>query len=255
MKIAVFDAGVGSLSIIREIQKKFKGELIYFADQKNFPYGVKAKIELENIIKETIVLLEEKFSPELIVMASNTPTLLLNFSRISPKIIGVYPPLNDAVKISRTRNIAILGTRTIIQSESITKFIENCKVPNDIVIHKIDCSLLVELVESGRFLTDKEYCKNIIREVLENVFLDNSIDVATLSSTHLPFLESFLRLIFKNVKFLDPAENIANDIKNLIRDNDLQQNILRIFTSGDVNLFKKNLQMMGIDNEVSFLTT
>jgi len=255
MKIAVFDSGFGSLSIIREIQKKFKGELIYFADQKNFPYGVKAKIELENIIKETIVLLEKKFSPELIVMASNTPTLLLDYSRISPKIVGVYPPLNDAVKISRTRNVAILGTKTIIQSENITKFIENCKVPNDIMIHKIDCSLLVELVESGRFLTDKEYCKNIIRKVLENVFLDNSIDIATLSSTHLPFLEPFLRSIFKNVKFLDPAENVANYVKDLIGDNDLQQNVLRIFTSGDVNLFKKNLQMMGINDEVNFLMT
>jgi len=254
MKIAVFDSGFGSLSIIREIQKKFKGELIYFADQKNFPYGVKSKIELENIIKETTVLLEKKFSPDFIIMASNTPTLLLNFSRISPKIVGVYPPLNDAVKISRTRNVAILGTKTIIQSENITKFIENCKVPNDIVVHKIDCSLLVELVESGKFLTDKEYCKNIIKEVLEDVFLDNSIDVATLSSTHLPFLEPFLSSIFKNVKFLDPAKNISNVLKDFVEDNDLQQNVLRIFTSGDVKLFKKNLQMMGIDDEVNFLT-
>ena len=254
MKIAVFDSGFGSLSIIREIQKIFKGELIYFADQKNFPYGVKSKIELENTIKETIVLLEKKFSPELIVMASNTPTLLLNFSRISPKIVGVYPPLNNAVKISRTRNIAILGTKTIIQSENITKFIEKCNVPNDIVIHKIDCSLLVELVESGKFLTDEEYCKNIIKEVLEDIFLDNLVDVATLSSTHLPFLEPFLSSIFKNVKFLDPAKNITNVLKDYVEDNDLQQNVLRIFTSGDVNLFKKNLQMMGIDDEVNFLT-
>jgi len=255
MKIAVFDSGFCSISIIREIQKIFKGELIYFADQKNFPYGVKSKKELEDIIKDTVDLLEEKFSPDFIIMASNTPTLLLDYSRISRKLAGIYPPLSDAVKISRTRNVAILGTRSVIQSESVTEFIEKCNVPNDIVIHKIDCSLLVELVESGKFLTDKEYCKNIIKEVLEDVFLDNSIDVATLSSTHLPFLESFLRLIFKNVKFLDPAENIANDIKNLIRDNDLQQNVLRIFTSGNVNLFKKNLQMMGINNEVSFLTT
>ena len=256
-KIVVFDSGFGSLSVIREIQKIFKGELIYFADQKNFPYGVKSKPELENIIKDTINLLEEKFSPDFIIMASNTPTLLLrrDLSRISRKLAGIYPPLSDAVKISRTKNIAILGTRSITQSESVTEFIEKCDVPNDIVIHKIDCSLLVELVESGKFLTDKEYCKNIIKEVLEDVFLDNSIDVATLSSTHLPFLESFLRLIFKNVKFLDPAENVANDVKNLIRDNDLQQNVLRIFTSGDVNLFKKNLQMMGINDEVSFLTT
>jgi len=256
MKIAVFDSGFGSISIIREIQKIFKGELIYFADQKNFPYGIKSKKELEDIIKDTVDLLEEKFSPDFIIMASNTPTLLLDYSRISRKLAGIYPPLSDAVKISRTRNIAILGTTSVIQSKfSLDRFIEKCNVPNDIVIHKIDCSLLIELVESGKFLTDKEYCKNIIKEVLEDVFLDNSIDVATLSSTHLPFLESFLRLIFKNVKFLDPAENVANDIKNLIRDNDLQQNVLRIFTSGDVNLFKKNLQMMGINNEVSFLTT
>ena len=255
MSIVVFDSGFGSLSIIREIQKIIKGELIYFADQRNFPYGVKSKKELEQIIEKTIVLLEKEFSPQLIVMASNTPTLLLDYNRISSKLIGVHPPLNNAIKISRTRNVAILGTKSVIQSEAITEFIEKCNVPNDIVIHKIDCSLLVELVESGKFLTDEEYCKNIIKEVLEDVFLDNSIDVATLSSTHLPFLESFLRLIFKNVKFLDPAENVANDVKNLIRDNDLQQNVLRIFTSGDVNLFKKNLQLMGIHDEVSFLTT
>ena len=254
MKIAVFDSGFGSLSVIREIQKKFKGELIYFADQKNFPYGVKSTPHLEKIIKDTINLLEEKFSPDFIIMASNTPTLLLDYSRISRKLAGIYPPLSDAVKISRTRNVAILGTRSVIQSESVTEFIEKCNVPNDIMIHKIDCSLLVELVESGKFLTDEEYCKNVIREVLEDVFLDNSIDVATLSSTHLPFLEPFLRSIFKNVKFLDPAKNISNVLKDYMEDNDLQQNVLRIFTSGDVNLFKKNLRMMGIDDEVNFLT-
>ena len=124
MKIVVFDSGFGSISIIREIQKIFKGELIYFADQKNFPYGVKSKKELENIIKDTVDLLEEKFSPDFIVMASNTPTLLLDYSRISRKLAGIYPPLSDAVKISRTRNIAILGTRSVIQSESVTEFIE-----------------------------------------------------------------------------------------------------------------------------------
>ena len=253
-KIVVFDSGFGSISVIREIQKIFKGELIYFADQKNFPYGEKSKPRLEKIIKDTINLLEKKFSPDFIIMASNTPTLLLDYSRISKKLAGIYPPLNDAGKISRTRNIAILGTRSVIQSESVTEFIEKCNVPNDIMIHKIDCSLLVELVESGKFLTDEEYCKNIIKEVLEDVFLDNLIDVATLSSTHLPFLEPFLRSIFKNVKFLDPAKNISNVLKDFVEDNDLQQNVLRIFTSGDVKLFKKNLQMMGIDDEVNFLT-
>jgi len=34
VKIAVFDSGLGSLSIIKEIQKITKSEIIYFADQK-----------------------------------------------------------------------------------------------------------------------------------------------------------------------------------------------------------------------------
>ena len=62
-KIVVFDSGFGSLSVIREKQKNFKGELIYFAEQKNFPYGVKSKPELENIIKDTICLLYTSPSP------------------------------------------------------------------------------------------------------------------------------------------------------------------------------------------------
>ena len=255
MTIVVFDSGFGSLSIIREIQKKFKGELIYFADQKNFPYGIKSKPELEQIIKKTITLLEKEFSPQLIVMASNTPTLLLDYNRISSKLVGVYPPLDNAVKSSKTKNIAILGTRSVSESEAITEFIEKCNVPNDIVIHKIDCSSLVELVESGKFLTDKEYCKNIIKEVLDDVFLDNLIDVATLSSTHLPFLEILLKSIFKNIKFLDPAKDIANAINDFkLENNELQQLQLRIFTSGDVRIFEKNLQMMGIKNKVNSLS-
>ena len=44
-RIAIFDSGFGSLSIIKQIQKTTKTEIIYFADQKNFPYGEKSKTQ------------------------------------------------------------------------------------------------------------------------------------------------------------------------------------------------------------------
>ena len=75
VKIVVFDSGLGSLSIIKQYKKYVNAEIIYFADQKNFPYGKKSKKQLEIIIKKTIKLLEKNFSPDLIVMASNTPSL------------------------------------------------------------------------------------------------------------------------------------------------------------------------------------
>ena len=89
-KIAVFDSGLGSVSIIRPIQKIMKSEIIYFADQKNFPYGTKNQQELDKIIKSTICLLNKKFNPDLIVVGSNTPTLVLK-NLTNHNVVGVFP--------------------------------------------------------------------------------------------------------------------------------------------------------------------
>ena len=252
MKIAVFDSGLGSLSIIKEIQNAVKSEIIYFADQKNFPYGKKSAFELEEIIKKTINLLERKFSPDLIIMASNTPTLLLNLT--NERIIGVQPPLHEAVKVSKTKNIAILGTESVTKSKELTEFVNKCNLESNISIFKINCSALIELVESGKFLTDKKFCEQKIRYELKKEMVENSIDVATLSSTHLPFLEPILKLVFDDVKFLDPAKMVVSKIKKNEKKGMLEGSSFSIFTSGDVNEFENNLQKLGIKNKVNFLT-
>jgi glutamate racemase len=102
-KIVVFDSGLGSLSVIKEIQKNSKNNIIYFADQKNYPYGVKSQAQLSIIIKKTINLLEEKFLPDIIV-ASNTPSLMLDLS--TKKIVDVKPPLKLAIyKKSKSKKL------------------------------------------------------------------------------------------------------------------------------------------------------
>ncbi len=93
-KIVVFDSGVGSLSVIKSIRKKINAEIIYVADQDNYPYGTKRVQQLDKIIKYTITKLQEKFNPDIIVVGSNTPSLLLDIEKKN-KIIGVFPPLRE----------------------------------------------------------------------------------------------------------------------------------------------------------------
>ena len=112
VKIVVFDSGLGSLSIIKEIQKIVKTDIVYFADQKNYPYGTKSQAQLATIIKKTIKLLKEKFVPDIIVVASNTPSLMLNLQ--TKKIVDVKPPLKLAQKKSKSKKIAILATKSAI---------------------------------------------------------------------------------------------------------------------------------------------
>jgi len=251
VKIAVFDSGLGSLSIIKAIQKICKSEIIYFADQKNFPYGKKSKKQLETVMKQTIKLLEENFSPDVIVMASNTPSLMVKIT--NKKIIGVYPPIKEAMMLSETKNIAILGTSAAVKSKSLSSYIKKFNFSKDKKIYKINSSVLVDLVESNKFITDKVYCKKIIKKVLSHVFSDK-IDVATLSSTHLSFLKSLLSTEFPQVKFIDPAEIIAHKVLANIK-KESKKNTIKIFTSGNTKLFEKKLHKIGIRNKVSFLST
>ena len=248
--IAVFDSGLGSLSIIKAIQKVCKSEIIYFADQKNYPYGKKSKKQLGIIINKTIKLLEKNFSPDIIVMASNTPSLMVNTNR---KIIRVNPPIKKAMTLSKTKNIAILGTQAAIKSKCLSSYIKKFNFSKDKKIYKVNSSALVDLVESNKFITDKIYCKKIIKKILFDVF-SNKIDVATLSSTHLSFLKSLLESEFPKVKFVDPADIVAGKVLAKIK-KESKKNTIKIFTSGNVKRFEKNLNKLGIKNKVNFLST
>ena len=121
-KIAVFDSGLGSLSIIKEIQKNMKADIVYFADQKNYPYGTKSQAQIASIIKKTINMLEEKFTPDIIVVASNTPSLMLNLQ--TRKIVDVKPPLKLAQKKSKSKKIGILATKSSVRSKGLVNYIK-----------------------------------------------------------------------------------------------------------------------------------
>lgn len=243
-KIVVFDSGLGSLSIIKPIQKKFKSEIIYFADQKNFPYGTKSISELKKIITSTISMVQQKFEPDVIIIGSNTPSILLK-NILKPNIIGVFPPLKEAAKKTKRNTIAILATKSVVESIYLNDYIRK-NLPKKIKILKINASPLVELVEYGKFIYDKNLYKSKIKFVLSPL---NNADVATLSSTHLPFLLPLLKEIFPNIVFLDPANDVVNQVINLNLKKS-KTNILKIFTSGNVKKFQRHLQEIGIKNKV-----
>ncbi|MGY5151386.1 MAG: glutamate racemase [Candidatus Nitrosopumilus sp. bin_6a] len=252
-KIAVFDSGLGSLSIIKAIQKVSKSEIIYFADQQNYPYGDKSQAQISKIIQKSIKLLEEKFSPDIIVVASNTPSLMLNIT--TNRIMDVKPPLKEAARISKTKQIGILATKSAINSKGLIEYIKKNNFPRKINIFKINGSELVELVESGKFISNKKFCQKIIKNTLSDILFQNNIDTITLSSTHLPFLKSLLKKQFPKINFIDPSENVAMKILLVTKNKQSKKNSLKIFASGDTEIFQTKLNKIGIKNKVNFLSS
>jgi len=252
-KIAVFDSGLGSLSIIKEIQKNMKADIVYFADQKNYPYGTKSQAQIASIIKKTINMLEEKFTPDIIVVASNTPSLMLNLQ--TRKIVDVKPPLKLAQKKSKSKKIGILATKSSVRSKGLVNYVKENNIPKTYKIFKINGSNLVDLVESGKFLNKKNYCKKIIKKSLDDYIITEKIDTITLSSTHLLFLKTLLEKEFPQVEFIDPGSVVAKKIFLKIKNKQSKRNSLKIFTSGNIINFKNKLNKIGIKNKINYLST
>ena len=250
-KIVVFDSGFGSLSIIRPIQQAVKSDIVYFADQKNFPYGKKSKSQLTKIITKTVSMLEEKFKPDLIVIGSNTPSLLVEINK--KNIVKVLPPIKKASKISRTGNVAILATLAVVRSKKLSEYVRKNRLPKHVNIKRIDATKLVRLVEEGKFLGDQKLCEKTIKKVLSESFSKLGIDVAILSSTHLPFLLPFLKKQFPNITFVDPAKEVSQKVRKIVGKNSSKKNTMKIFTSSNPKKFQKYLWQIGIKKNVSLL--
>ena len=219
--IAIFDSGVGSYSVVREIREQLPLEsIVYFADRASFPYGDKTPEELVVIVEKSIRWLEERFAPKLIVVASNTPSLevpeTLQGSQ-GVQVVGIFPPLKEAEEKSKSGRIAVLGTRGTVGSKKLDEYIQNQNLADETEIFKVDASKMVELVESGIFLADSQETERVIRSVMDPILKEQSgIDVMTLSSTHLPFLTGYLERLYPDIAFLDPASSLAAEIKTFL---------------------------------------
>lgn len=260
--IAVFDSGIGSLSIIRELKREVPNEdLLYFADRAHFPYGTKSHPQLREIIINTINYLR-RYKPKVVVVASNTPSVQVlddvrkTITDIS--VIGVRPPLKEAARMTRKRHIGIMATEGTIRSKELENQIRR-EVPQHILVTKFNASPIIELIEHGIHLENERRTFDVVSRVLGDD-VDEKIDVITLSSTHLPFVKSYLNALLPTVRFVDPAQIVARDVRKFLRFYKMTKKSgtgrLQILVSDGKREFERAVRAMGVREPVEevFLT-
>lgn len=260
--VAVFDSGIGSLSIIRELKREVPYEdLLYFADRAHFPYGSKSHPQLREIIVNTINFLQ-RYKPKIIVIASNTPSVQV-LDEVKKAvgdvpIIGVQPPLKEASRLTKKKHIGIMATEGTIRSRELEIQIRR-EVPQHILVTKFNASPIIELIEHGIHLENERRTFDVISRVLgDNV--DTKMDVITLSSTHLPFVKSYLNALLPTVRFVDPAQIVAKDVRKFLKFYRMAKKSgtgkLQILVSDGKREFEKSVKAMGLREPVEevFLT-
>ena len=214
--IAVFDAGLGSYAIVEAIRKAYpQQDIIYFADRRSFPYGVKTTGQLKTIIEKSINFLLER-GASFIVLASNAPSITVLDKIKNNKVIGIYPPLRDVIN-DKKKNTLIIGAKVMIESPELQDYIKR-EVGNSYKqFHVENASPLIQLIENGAFINNIVETEKTIRNFIndcENKF--GKLDSITLSSTHLPWLSSYFEKLIPQAKLYDPADSLVKAIKPYI---------------------------------------
>ena len=260
--VAVFDSGIGSLSIIRELKREVPNEdLLYFADRTHFPYGTKSHAQLREIIVNTVNYLK-RYKPKIIVVASNTPSVqvLDEVKKMVTDIpiIGVRPPLKEAARMTKKKHIGIMATEGTIRSKELEIQIRR-EVPQHILVSKFNASPIIELIEQGVHLDNERRTFDVVSRVLGDG-VDEKLDVMTLSSTHLPFVKTYLNALLPTVRFVDPAQIVAKDVRKFLKFYRMAKKSgtgkLQILVSDGKREFERSVRAIGIREPVEevFLT-
>ncbi len=218
--IGIFDSGVGGLTVLREIEKLLPFEnIVYFGDTARVPYGNKSKSTIIKFSRESICFLRTK-KVKLIVIACNTSSALaLNNLKqtFNIPILGVIKAgVNSAIKISRKREIGIIGTKATIRSNSYQKLI--LSKDKKIKVYAQSCPLFVPLAEEG--LLKGKVVREVISMYLKN-FKEKEIDVIILGCTHYPLLGREIASYLTGVTIIDSAREIARNIRYILENKGL----------------------------------
>lgn len=217
--IAIFDSGVGGLTVAAAIARRLPGEhLVYLGDTARLPYGTKSPETVKRYaVQATRALM--RFAPKMIVVACNTasavalPVLTAAFAPI-PVIGVVEPGARAAVAASRSSNIAVIATEGTVRGGAYLRAIHALN-PSATIVQRA-CSLFVALAEEG--WTSGDVPELTATRYLSDLFTGPTPpDTLVLGCTHFPVLVDPIRkAIGSSITLVDSATTMALEIESLL---------------------------------------
>lgn len=209
--IAVFDSGVGGVSVLRHLMAQMPNErFLYFGDSANAPYGTRPVEEIQALTFAAAKKLLGR-NVKALVLACNTATAAaakpLRMEYTDTIIIGIEPALKPAVETFPHGMVGILATPATLQQGKLERLI--ARVGGDCHVKKIPAPGLVELVEHG--MADSIETEALLRPLLEP--WQGKLDGIVLGCTHYPFAAKTISRILPDTMLFDGGEGTARNTR------------------------------------------
>ncbi len=215
--IAVFDSGMGGISVLKEMVRLMPEEdFIYFGDSKNAPYGTKTLEQVRTLTLSNIKYLLEEHHAKAIAVACNTATsaAVRSLRELYPNVplVGVEPAIKPAVESMDQPHILMMATPYTCQGEKFRNLMESYS--DRATIYPLPCPGLMEFVERGElFGKDLE---DFLHDLMDP-YLEKGIDCIVLGCTHYPFVrETIQHIAGDSVTLFDGSLGTAKELRRRI---------------------------------------
>jgi len=180
--IAIFDSGVGGLTVLHEAMSMMPNEdYLYYADSAHVPYGHRSSYEINKLVSQAVQKIMH-YPIKAIVLACNTATSIsvqtLRDTYEIP-VIGMEPAIKVAADMDQKGKILVLATEVTLKEKKYKDLVGALDIESQ--VEGIALPRLVDYAEE--FIFDSDDVRSYLKEAFAHVSWEDYSNIV-LGCTH-----------------------------------------------------------------------
>jgi glutamate racemase len=247
LPIAVFDSGVGGLTVLHECLVSLPEEdFVYLGDDARFPYGARTEEELRDHVAQVSRFLLDRGAKLLVIACNSAASAGYEVaeeiaSDHGIEVVGVIDPEAEiAAGVSESGRVGVLATPATVRSGSYLKSL--ARQQRRLTVTEVEAPDLAAVIQRGYPFHDgvvemvRSYCAPLKRA---------QVDTVILGCTHYPLVAPMLqRTLGRDVRLVTAGHAIAASIQRVLASSglaadDSEEGEYRFLCTGDAESFRE----------------
>jgi glutamate racemase len=247
LPIAVFDSGVGGLTVLHECLVSLPEEdYVYLGDDGRFPYGPRSKEELREHVKQITRYLLDRGAKLLVIACNSAASAGQEVAREIAAEAGVevvaviQPEAEIASALTQSGSVGVLATPATVRSGAYLRALSDQH--RALTVTEVEAPDLAAVIQRGFPFSEsvvamvRAYCAPLKKA---------EVDTVILGCTHYPLIRPVLQRVFgRGTTLVFSADETAREVDETLRrkgweNHPAREGTYRFLTTGDPALFRQ----------------
>jgi glutamate racemase len=247
LPIAVFDSGVGGLTVLHECLVSLPEEdYVYLGDDARFPYGARSTEELRDHVEQVTRFLLDR-GAKLLVIACNSAasagheTAREIAEKAGIEVVAVIEPEAEiAGALTQSGNVGVLATPATVRSGSYLRALSHQH--RALTVTEVEAPDLAAVIQRGFPFSDSVV--DMVRSYCEPL-KSAEVDTVILGCTHYPLVAPMLqRVLGRDVRLVTAGHAIAATAQRVLEESGIskagnEEGTYRFLCTGDADSFRE----------------